>query len=186
MDPNPPVWVMFAPYDDASASECLILARAVRSWGIPTEVDGRAVRLRKKLERGADMQCYYVIILGPSDIEKNTAQVRDVDESRGIGKAVLYEVPLDDLDGWLAERLLGYQQLREAKFQREQATDELSTRVTAAIVAAERADDPALWDAVAQLEASLVSVTQPGSVERKCARRGVGTAQATAARLRAG
>lgn len=185
MDPNPPVWVMFAPLDETSAAECLVMARDLRTWGVSALVDGRKGKLKKKFEYAELLQCFFTIVVGPDDLAKNTVNVKDNDESTR-GNVVQHAVPIEQLGQWIAERLLGYREYRDAVLRREMEQFDRNAAVTRAITQAEQANDPELWEAVARAEAEIMLVTAPRSVEHEIARRGVETAKEQAEKLRRG
>lgn len=110
---NPQTQVLIAPIDAASAGACLVLARAIREWGIPCFVDGRQGRLKKKIEWAVKMDAFYAIMLGPDDIAKGVAQVKDLDEGTQT------ELALVDVPRHLAEQLLAPDELRRIELDRE-------------------------------------------------------------------
>lgn len=155
MDPNPPVWVMFAPIDEVSAAECLVMARDLRTWGVPTLVDGRKGKLKKKFEYAELLQCFFTIVVGPDDLAKGTVNVKDNDESTR-GNVVQHAVPIEQLGQWLAERLLGYREYKDAVLQREA---EHLDRMAAVTLAISQIQDPGVQAQAHELLAELAAVS---------------------------
>jgi histidyl-tRNA synthetase len=81
MAPDPIADVLIAPLDqDASSAVALILARNLRHYGISCVVDGRTVRLKKKLQYADVLRSFFVVILGEAEVASGTVQLRDRDE----------------------------------------------------------------------------------------------------------
>jgi histidyl-tRNA synthetase len=110
---NPQVQVLLAPIDQDSAGSCLLLARNIRAWGISCLVDGRAVRLKKKIEWAVKMDAFFVLIVGPDDIAAGVVQIKDLDES------TQQTVPLANTPRYLAGQLLAPDEMRRIKLDRE-------------------------------------------------------------------
>ncbi len=112
--------IFFAPIDESGTILSLILAREIRSWGIVCVVDGRAGRLKKKLQWASDMRAWYAIIIGPDDIEKGIAQLRDMDKKPDDPEKQT-TIPLEGLPRAIVEILLAPETIRKIEFERELA-----------------------------------------------------------------
>ena len=81
MKAEPAAAVYIAPLPDIdSTGTALVLARDIRSYGVSCVVDGRSVKLKRKMQAASDMQSYFAVIAGPDDLASRTVQVRDMDE----------------------------------------------------------------------------------------------------------
>ncbi|MDP9150226.1 MAG: histidine--tRNA ligase [Myxococcota bacterium] len=75
---TPVVDVLVAPVGQAAVSAALVLARALRSGGIRSEVDTRGTSLKSQLRRANALGARIVVILGDAELAGGVVQVKDL------------------------------------------------------------------------------------------------------------
>ena len=71
-------WVLLAPIGDAATAEALAIAKNLRGYGVPADVDGRRGSLKSMLRRANSSGATYCIILGDTELGRGTVQVKDL------------------------------------------------------------------------------------------------------------
>ena len=71
-------WVLLAPLGDAATAEALAIAKTLRGYGIPADVDGRKGSLKSMLRRANTAAATYCIVLGDAELGRGTVQVKDL------------------------------------------------------------------------------------------------------------
>jgi histidyl-tRNA synthetase len=70
--------VLLAPLGEAATAEALRIARSLRRYGVPADVDGRQSSLKSMLRRANAIGATYCIIVGESELQQGTVQVKDL------------------------------------------------------------------------------------------------------------
>jgi len=70
--------VLLAPMGEAATVQALLIAKSLRRYGIPAEVDGRKSSLKSMLRRANAAGATYCIVLGDAEIAAGTVQVKDL------------------------------------------------------------------------------------------------------------
>jgi histidyl-tRNA synthetase len=87
--------VLLIPLGEPALGRCLVLARALRAGGVPTEVAYGGRKLRAELERANRLGVPHVLILGEDELRDGSATLRD------MGSGTQRTVALDAVVGTL-------------------------------------------------------------------------------------
>jgi histidyl-tRNA synthetase len=71
-------WVLLAPIGDGATAEALAIAKSLRSYGVPADVDGRKGSLKSMLRRANASGATYCIVIGDTELAQGTVQVKDL------------------------------------------------------------------------------------------------------------
>jgi histidyl-tRNA synthetase len=70
--------VLLAPIGEAATADALGLAKSLRSYGVPADVDGRKSSLKSMLRRANSSGARYCIVIGDSELARGVVQVKDL------------------------------------------------------------------------------------------------------------
>jgi len=78
-DEEPAFAVLIAPLDESTQGSALLFARKLRRAGISCVTETRSGRLKKKIEMAVKARCYYLALLGSSEVAAGTITLKDLD-----------------------------------------------------------------------------------------------------------
>ncbi len=70
--------VFLAPLGERAQSECLLLARELRSRGVEARVEGRGQKLKAVLARASDARASHCVILGEGELDRGLVALKDL------------------------------------------------------------------------------------------------------------
>ena len=94
-----PVKVFIPMFDSTLCNEYFRLARTLREGGIGVEIYPEAKKLGQQIKYADKKGISFALVLGTSELEKKTVQVKDLKAS------TQEEIPFDDLVDWLKKRI---------------------------------------------------------------------------------
>ncbi|MEO8876260.1 MAG: histidine--tRNA ligase [Polyangiaceae bacterium] len=98
--PVPVADAFIAPLGEKAISEALVLARDLRASGVATLADTRGGSLKSQLRRANALGCHVAMIIGDSEVEKRTVQLKDLEGHEQ------QEIPRADITRILADRFV--------------------------------------------------------------------------------
>jgi histidyl-tRNA synthetase len=100
MKPQPIADAFIAPLGEKATSEALVLARELRAKGVSTLADTRGASMKSQLRRADALGCRVAVVIGDSEIEKQTVQLKD------LAAHEQQEIPRADVARILADRFV--------------------------------------------------------------------------------
>jgi histidyl-tRNA synthetase len=70
--------VFLAPIGEAATAEALLVAKSLRRYGVPADVDGRQSSLKSMLRRANAAGATFCIVIGDSELSQGKVQVKDL------------------------------------------------------------------------------------------------------------
>lgn len=88
-----------APLGARARREALLLARDLRGWGIPVDLDARGTSLKSMLRRADSLGAPLCLLLGDSEVDRGVVQMKDLENH------TQQELPRDQVVARVMERL---------------------------------------------------------------------------------